>query len=161
MDDTKRCARCGEAKPLSEFGIDVRMATGRKSYCHACNRAWAKERYERDPDAARARQRARAARRVASGAPRPPSYWPSRLKRYGITPADYERMLAEQAGCCAICGSDQPGGRGVRFHVDHDHDTGRVRSLLCHSCNVGLGHLGGTPESLRRALRYLEEHAAR
>jgi hypothetical protein len=65
--------------------------------------------------------------------------------KYGITYEDYERMLAEQGGCCAICGSPDSGGRG-RFHIDHDHSCcptqktcGKcVRGLLCHLCNTRL-----------------------
>ena len=69
------------------------------------------------------------------------------LKAYGITPEDYDRMLEEQGGRCAMCRTDDPGGHGgvKHFHVDHDHETGVVRGLLCDTCNRGLG----TYEKLR------------
>lgn len=57
---------------------------------------------------------------------------------YGITTADYDRMLAEQGGCCAICGTAEVGAARRYFHVDHDHTTGRVRGLLCVKCNTSL-----------------------
>lgn len=60
--------------------------------------------------------------------------------RYGITVADYDRMLSAQGGRCAICKTDKSLGRG-RFHVDHDHVTGRVRGILCHLCNTALGRI--------------------
>lgn len=58
--------------------------------------------------------------------------------KFGITPTDYDRMLVEQSGGCAICGKP-PTSR--RLHVDHDHDTGKVRGLLCTRCNTSLGWL--------------------
>lgn len=82
------------------------------------------------------------------------------LRPYGIGIADYERMLAEQGGACAICRVTEPGrGRAV-FAVDHDHDTDRVRGLLCLSCNVAIGLLRDSPAVLRAAALYLEEHNA-
>jgi hypothetical protein len=82
------------------------------------------------------------------------------LKRlYGITFADYERMLAEQGGGCAICGSKTSKaiirGKEVLFHVDHDHETGVVRGLLCAKCNLGLGSFEDEPDLLRAAAEYL------
>lgn len=59
---------------------------------------------------------------------------------YGITVADYDRMLANQGGGCGICQTTESKGRG-RFHVDHDHKTGKVRGILCHSCNTALGRV--------------------
>ena len=80
-----------------------------------------------------------------------------RLKdKYGITLEDYDRMLEDQGGSCAVCGTEHPGGKG-RFHVDHNHSTGKVRGLLCHSCNVGLGALKDSPEVLLKAATYLLE----
>lgn len=59
-------------------------------------------------------------------------------KKYGITLADYERMLAEQGGRCKICATTEPKGMGA-WHVDHCHVTLAVRGLLCNSCNTKLG----------------------
>jgi hypothetical protein len=69
----------------------------------------------------------------------------------------YDEMLEAQGGCCALCGSDFPGGRG-RFVVDHCHDTGRIRGLLCNLCNVGLGALRDSPQLLQKAIHYLGEN---
>ncbi len=76
------------------------------------------------------------------------------LKRlYGITLDTYNQMLDAQAGRCAICGSTLS---SRSLDVDHDHDTGKVRGLLCQSCNHGIGHFGDSPEILREAVAYLE-----
>ena len=56
--------------------------------------------------------------------------------RYGITLQDYDRILSEQGGKCAICKSDKAGNKGQCFAVDHCHDTGKVRGLLCAGCNI-------------------------
>ena len=80
-------------------------------------------------------------------------------KLYGVTQADYERLLAEQGGCCAICGSASPGGHGNKyFSVDHDHVTRKVRQLLCAFCNSGLGYFKDSLDRLRKAVSYLEKH---
>jgi hypothetical protein len=67
--------------------------------------------------------------------------------------ADYGRMFAAQNGACKLCGKQPWAGRVLA--VDHCHETGKVRGLLCAGCNTGLGKLGGTTESLMRALQYV------
>jgi Autographiviridae endonuclease VII len=82
------------------------------------------------------------------------------LRMYGIDLAEYGRMYVEQGGVCAICrdrGERTTAGRDT-LHVDHDHETGKVRGLLCGVCNRGLGLLGDSPLYLRSALAYLEKH---
>lgn len=74
---------------------------------------------------------------------------------YGLTPDQFAAMLADQDGRCAICGADSPGGKGG-WHVDHCHDRGHVRGLLCNGCNLMLGHAQDDPARLRAAAEYLE-----
>lgn len=76
-------------------------------------------------------------------------------RRFGISVDDYDALLVTQGGACALCDSPTPGGRWTRFHVDHCHTTGRVRGLLCYRCNVALGALGDSPESILRAYNYV------
>jgi len=59
-------------------------------------------------------------------------------QKYGITPKQWESMYTVQNGCCAICGKHQS-QQNRRLSVDHDHSTGKVRGLLCLSCNAKLG----------------------
>jgi hypothetical protein len=77
------------------------------------------------------------------------------VSRYGITLEEYAAMFAAQDGRCAVCRT--PGGVR-RLSVDHHHQTGQVRELLCGKCNVGIGQFNEDPELLTLAIRYLERH---
>lgn len=82
-------------------------------------------------------------------------------EKYGLTPGDVDRMLAEQGGVCAICqGSatsvNGASGKTVDFCVDHCHVTKKVRGMLCSGCNRGIGLLQDNPELLLRAAAYLQ-----
>jgi Recombination endonuclease VII len=79
-----------------------------------------------------------------------------RLKTYGITPEQYDALVAEQGDRCACCGGKSPGGRRKYWCVDHDHETKRIRGLLCQPCNTGIGMLGDDVAGVRRAVNYLE-----
>ena len=74
--------------------------------------------------------------------------------RYGMTVAEYDGLLHSQGGVCAICETDTPGGRG-RFHVDHCHESGKIRGLLCNDCNVGIGRLADDALRCIQAAKYL------
>lgn len=75
---------------------------------------------------------------------------------YGLTPERYREMHAAQLGLCAICG--KPEGNGRQLCIDHDHETGQVRQLLCVKCNTGIGQFADDPELVSRALAYLRRH---
>ena len=77
------------------------------------------------------------------------------LAKYGLTIADYECLWAEQDGKCAICGTSDPDHHCGTLLVDHDHETGRVRGLLCNCCNRGLGSFKYDPDRLSAAIEYL------
>lgn len=84
-----------------------------------------------------------------------------RVKLFGLTPAQYARMLEAQGGGCGICGGLNTSGRALS--VDHDHaccsgekSCGKcVRGLLCENCNHGLGNFRDSPDRMRAAIRYL------
>lgn len=99
----------------------------------------------------------------------------ARLRReYGITLADYDVMVKAQDGLCAICGKpptitlgrESPRREGRRqgrprrpqLVVDHDHETGKIRGLLCVHCNRGIGFLGDDLTTVKAAASYLEAH---
>ena len=76
------------------------------------------------------------------------------LRTYGISLDDFNELLASQGGVCAICGSASPKS-GHNWHVDHDHVTGSVRGILCHSCNTCLGFVEDSQEVLSNMITYL------
>lgn len=78
-------------------------------------------------------------------------------ERYGITFEQYKQMLKNQNHKCAICGIDEVDSRNNKLCVDHCHTTGKVRMLLCHNCNCGLGHFQDNPELLIKASEYLKD----
>lgn len=152
---TKVCPRCRQELPRSEFR--VRPSGHTESYCTPCRRSYnaAKARRYRDAHPEN-RERERQANRKMT------------LKRFhGITPDEYDEMVARQHGVCAICGQ----GPGVRPHlvVDHYHETpdqgpfhqrpDLIRGLLCDSCNRGLGFFDDNAERLRSAAMYLDRWA--
>lgn len=76
-------------------------------------------------------------------------------KTFGLSVEDYDAKLAEQGGVCAICGTDDTSPWDW-FCIDHDHDTGQVRGLLCRACNTCIGQALDDPERLRSAAAYIE-----
>lgn len=79
------------------------------------------------------------------------------VTKYGISREYYNGMLAVQGGGCAIC-HQPPNGKDLA--VDHNHNTGVVRGLLCCNCNRGLGHLQDSSDMLLKAADYLKRHGS-
>lgn len=83
-------------------------------------------------------------------------------QKYGITVEDYQRMWDEQNGLCAICQmveSRVQNGKTMWLSVDHDHDTGAVRGLLCQACNAAIGFLNEDTTRMMSAIKYVERYA--
>jgi len=82
------------------------------------------------------------------------------LRKYGLTASEYDDMMAEQGDLCAICGNPETclgnNGEVKMLAVDHNHDTGEVRGLLCNNCNRAIGLLGDDPQLLLKAVAYLK-----
>ena len=141
----KSCTSCFKVKAISDFVKDQRRPHGRASRCKACKAAHLQQWRTKNIDAVRANDRARYANS--------PKKWQRHIGvTYKITAADYDRMLEEQDGCCAICG----GLSGDRLCVDHDHRSGDVRGLLCSPCNQMLGQAKDNPTTLLKAALYLD-----
>src|SRR5262245_30768892 len=132
MPDLKTCRHCLKLRPLTEFSPYRKSKDGYAYYCKACNAERIREWRRRNPAKEAARRRRRLLRSL-----------------YKLTQSEYERMVREQRGRCACC------GRARSLVVDHDHETGRVRGLLCTPCNSAIGSLGDTAAGLLRALAYL------
>ena len=132
----RKCYRCKETKPIKEFYSDLSKTGGRNYECKECTKARVKKNH--DPEKARDRHYRRA---------------------YGISLADFNRMVLAQGNRCACCGTDEPGGRHNVWNVDHDHTTGDVRQLLCKDCNLVLGIVEDSPEHLQRLIEYVLKHS--
>lgn len=160
----KKCSGCGQEKPFAAFYRDARKRIGLTSRCKTCM-----DEYARQP-AAKERQRVRrndtsfktyhTVRARADCDRHKGKKRALELKaRYGLDLAVFDKLLEEQQGRCPICAVCLTFGRGASAaHVDHDHETGRVRGLLCSNCNRGLGCFKDSPEALTRALQYLKEN---
>ena len=163
----KRCRICEETLPYDAFYAMKGMRDGYRNECKACSLAARAAKYASDPEMRRrAQQRVRSwqednreqflaqrARYRAEGRLKAIARR-SHLKRtFGITPEDYERRLAQQGGGCAVCARAPKAGKSL--HVDHDHETGYVRGLLCFKCNAALGQLDDDLDRIERALTYV------
>jgi len=143
--DTKTCGKCLETKPLDEFHRNKNMKDGRVSRCKDCAKEastqWRLE--NRDPEAQREYMRR----------------WHdmNRGRRYGLTPLEYLRLEEASGGVCAVCGQP-PSGKRDRLVVDHDHVTNKVRGMVCHPCNSGIGLFQDDPERLRAAAQWVQTH---
>lgn len=76
-------------------------------------------------------------------------------KNYGLTLDEFKKLEAEQNGTCLVCGSGPNGRYAQNLVVDHNHETGKIRGLLCDTCNRAIGLLGDDPELLEKAASYL------
>jgi hypothetical protein len=134
------CNRCKETKPTTEFFRESKFKRGFRYACKDCER----------PARATHRKKPENIKRATESRRR----W-VRKTLYNFPQELYEQRLEEQGNVCAICGTDNPGGRG-QFHADHDHVKNQPRGVLCHNCNVALGNFKDNPEILRAAVEYLE-----
>lgn len=155
---TKACRKCGHEGPVSDF--QVRHDRGVVRYVSPCRRCAAQQ-SARYYYANHERQKARQRRYNKIRDPR--IRLQTTMRRYGMSAADYDAMVARQSGLCAICRcpetSGHRSGRTKQLSVDHCHKTNRVRGLLCHHCNVAIGSLKDSPDLLRAAIAYLEKNA--
>ena len=156
----KRCTKCGELKPESEFYAAKGCKGGLRGDCKTCHARRAKEWYAKNRERSIAsvkrwqqenKERLNAYRRKRN-ATRKREIREGHLKRtFGITQAEYDEMLEAQGGGCAICG-DEP-AEGQSFHIDHLGDS--VRGILCVRCNNALGLLKERTDLAERAADYL------
>ena len=87
----------------------------------------------------------------------------SRLRIYGITKKEYDTLFKKQKGVCKICNKEENsytrrGNKITKLFVDHNHNTGKVRGLLCSDCNKGLGNFKDNINSLKKTINYLRKN---
>lgn len=128
LKNTQRCNECGRLKRLTDFYTNQRRVDGKRTKCKECNLVQARD-------------------NMLS-------------KKYRLTQESYDERLKLQNYKCAICDlhylRNIKNNKVIALAVDHDHETGKVRGLLCNNCNRGIGLLGDTVSSMERALQYLE-----
>ena len=134
----------------STHGISAYIKDGCR--CDVCRSAWSE--YRKQPERMEKRRETDAAWRKNNQDKRYVNNRPTRMRRFGLTVDQYEAILEKQSGVCALC-SSPPKKR--KLAVDHCHETGRIRGLLCSNCNTGLGKMGDNIAGLERAILYLSE----
>lgn len=142
VDDThKVCLNCLRTRHVDEYGRNACGVLGRQAVCRECIAVRAKESWDAQTPEERKRRMLR--------------------DKFGITLEEYNAMRDAQGGVCAICHHpetvvDRRSGKVRDLAVDHNHETGEIRGLLCGRCNSALGHIGDDPELLLEAAMYLE-----
>lgn len=152
MTNAKKCTACKKVKPLAEFNWDDSIKGGHAIYCRSCtslkNRA-----YNQSARGKATLKKYQQTEKYKKSHAWTNKKWKLRYK-YSITFEQFKLMLEHQESKCAVCGK-HISGKGV--HIDHNHETGKVRGLLCRCCNIGLGHFGDSAKNLRKAADYLEK----
>jgi hypothetical protein len=138
----KVCRTCGEWKPWSRLVKAKHLPDGYQSYCKDCKQAKARAEY------------------TTLGARE------SFLRRnYGITHDDYLELLAAVNNECEICGAGEGASKRnnkwTHLSVDHVHETGKIRGILCDRCNPGLGMFRDDPDLLEKAAAYLRARGSK
>ena len=133
-ENTKTCSRCKTEKPMAAFSRDKQHFTGYKSACKVCAsgdfKAWRKKNH----------QKAKLTDRV--------NHY---IRSYGLSEKQARQLVADRTGICSICGNT------TQLVVDHCHNTGRVRGLICSACNSVLGYAKDNINTLSKAIEYLEK----
>lgn len=158
METTKVCKRCQEERPLDKFHKDVR--SGGKIYqrhiCKICTNADARKyKANRPPEKKKLAQEKYAEWRKDNYEAYAKLNRFHRWKNAGIDPAEAESYFQSHNGECDLCGLRETVNRSLA--VDHCHDTGKIRGMLCQRCNRGLGFLRDDPELLAKAIIYLQK----
>ena len=135
-DGYSYCVGCDDVLPVEAFSKCKTYPTNCFPYCKACHKEVNKRHSKKIRE-----------RRV--------------LNCYGVSVQEYEDRMLRQRGVCAICGQpekvrDRRTGKVRALAVDHCHDSGQVRGLLCQRCNLGIGYLAHYPTILEKAIEYLQ-----
>ena len=149
MSNLKTCKTCNKEKEVDAFPKGKQRVDGSFSFRPHCKECTVKRNLDHYHNlGGKAKQKKRS--------------FKNNLKKYNITPEDYSILFTKQEGKCAICRSDKSFRKNITYNlfVDHCHETGKVRGLLCHSCNTGLGHFRDNITNLKQAIEYLNENSS-
>lgn len=168
---TKRCPACGEERPVDAFQKNKGNTDGLASWCRDCKNAQLRERDNpRRTEGGKRCSKCGETKPVAEFASHKKNLdglyyhcricqrWWQREHLYGLARATFHGLLWAQGNACAICSTRTPKSRTTNpdgWHVDHNHQTGVVRGILCSKCNTLLGHADDLPQRLESAAMYL------
>ena len=166
MGEVIVCRKCKQEKSRMEFYVDDRYSNGFTPWCKDCSREYTnkwkltpagkesrKKSQARQQQRPEIRERKRLYKQGRQGKRAQLRSWLKNL--YNLSLEDYERLVEKQRGLCAICYRQNKNGN--RLFVDHDHQTGRIRGLLCLKCNTAIGLLDDNVEFIANTLTYLQE----
>ena len=137
--ELKKCTKCGQELPATEkyFYKKSNAPDGLYYTCIPCNKICSEKYYQKN--------RERILKRVSK----------KTLKaKYNMTLGDYDKLLSKQNECCKICGNHKDNYER-KLHVDHSHETGEIRGLLCSNCNTGIGLFQESIKLLIKAICYI------
>lgn len=180
----KLCSKCKLTKESHEFGLNPKTSSGLKSWCKKCNQeagrlyqalnkeaSSVKKKLYRDINRDKIKLQKHTSHmkhrdkilakhkeyRKNNQAKVKKTLRNSFLKKtYGLTLDTYSELLSAQNNVCAICNKANASGRSL--HVDHNHSTGKIRELLCNSCNSAIGYAKEDISVLERIILYLKKH---
>lgn len=150
FDQTKHCPKCKEQKIFSDFGKDKSKKLGISSHCLTCVSETRKANYAKNLAVEQQKLRAY----YSSNKEKSVGY--SLKALYGLTLDEYKKMQAQQNHACKICKTHEKNLKRKLF-VDHCHETGKVRGLLCQYCNTMLGNAKDNVLVLQAAISYLSD----
>lgn len=133
----KTCPACKESKPHGDFNKSIARADGLQTECRICKASRDKKYHEKNRD------------KIIERKSRPENRLNRKAKQYGISSQELSDLIISSSGLCQIC-KEKPG-----THIDHCHETNKVRGILCTQCNVGLGMFRDNPKFLQSAGNYL------
>ena len=172
LEGMRKCSQCLQEKDDTQFRNGKnKTGTFKDAKCKAClkireakyyqghkkeKKDWEKKRREQDLEAFKKKSREAQARYRKN--PNNTIHLRYLKSRYGMTLEEYAELFDKQKGLCAICSTPpRETKRGNRLHVDHSHETGKIRGLLCHLCNSLLGNAKDRTDTLKKAIDYLEK----
>lgn len=165
--DTKVCSKCGTEQEIVLFNRDRSKSSGYRSWCKTCDNINSRIQYNKDPQLRRDQRKEYYYENREDEIQRRGEFRKNNVdmhrshkyrQLYGITLERFEEMRTSQKCSCAICGKHESQNKNKKLFVDHNHNTGKVRELLCHGCNTGIGLLQDDVDLLQKAMDYLIKH---
>ena len=139
----KKCSHCKKQKLLDEFNKSKSSKDGLQYVCKSCNIFY----YNKNKDKIIQRTKNYSKKSEV----KEKNNFRKKEKRYGITKNDFKNMQISQNNKCKICKKES-----FKLHIDHNHQTKKVRGLLCYNCNMAIGLLKENPEIFLNAIKYLQ-----